>query len=319
MSAERICEELKGVSCALCGNSPQWEIHRSARARLNSVTAVVRCSNCGAFFFVKRLSGFEGAAPTAIAQEEFDSAQRIFSRYPSSDDYGVVKPYRLVHDKGLLFFDYVEGRNASDLLLELGADQQIVVLERIGGWLRRFHDATEPSNGPPDVQERLESLRARLENNCPSSGVFSRLLAYLSHELRKIAKTSFQHVGLHGDCKPENFLFRGMQVIGVDIAWKNRNIAEYDLGQFLAQLALFAHGIWGRRLTGSVKELEEAFLRGYGVGNPDSVRLINWLKGYYYLSYWLSWRKRGHFQRIFWDAYFALFLRGFLKDLNEGS
>lgn len=319
MDAGSIREAIRGVSCSVCEECALREIPGSAKARLNSVTTVVSCTSCGAHFFAKQLSGCAGAAPATTAQEEFDTALRLYAAYPSSDDYGVVKPYRLLPDKRLLFFDYVNGRNASDLLPDLPTDQQIVLLERMGAWLRRFHDATEPSEGPLDLERKLGSLKLRWDDNGPASHVFRHAFAYLNRGIQLIAKSPFQHVGLHGDCKPENFLIRGTQVIGIDVAWKHRNVAEYDLSQFLSQLALLAGSLRGRGLTGSLQPLEGAFLRGYGEARPDSIRLVNWLRVYYYMSYWLSWRKRGYLQRIFWDIYFGVLLRRFLKEIGEGS
>jgi len=319
MGAREIYEQLDGVACALCGDFPQWAMDSPEKTRINSVIATLRCSTCGARFFVKRLKGLAGNDLAISVEQQFETAQRIFSAFPSNNDFGVVKPYRLIPDKGLLFFEYVEGRNAADVLLDLNLDEQLVILARVGAWLRRFHDATGPTEGHVDLQQRLDSLTARLNGNHPSAAVFSRSLAYLSHELRRAGRKSFRHVGLHGDCKLENFLIQGAKVTGVDIAWQHRNVAEHDLAQFLAQLALSSASVRGRRLRKSAKQLELAFLRGYSIGNPDSMWLINWLRGYYYLSYWLSWRKRGYFQRIFWDIYFAPVLAKYLMAPGSGS
>jgi len=309
MRAHRIRDELEGVACAVCGNSTGWQVHGSPQPRLNSVAAVVDCASCGTRFFLKKRSVSAGALVGTLARDEFDAAQRVYAAYPSDSDYGVVRPFRVIPEKGLLFFSYVEGRNAADLLLELGADRKIAVLERMGAWLRRFHDSTQPSEGSADLQERLQWLQARLADNCPSSRTFSAMLAYLNNEVRRFAGSAFRIVGLHGDCKPENFLVRDAQVIGIDVSWKHRYVAEYDLSQFLAQLALFARSMRGCRLMRSGKQLEAAFLRGYGIDRPESIRLINWFKAHYFLSYWLSWRKRGPVQKVYWDAYFTLLLR----------
>lgn len=300
---------LDGVACPRCGAASEWILRGHAKTRLNSTTAIVRCPNCDASFFIKILESF-GDEKQGAAEEEFAAAQRIHAAFPSCERFGVVRPYRLLAKDGLIFFDYVEGRDAAQLLMNLQPDLRKPLMERLGAWLKKFHLATGPTQGLADLQERVAALSARLEGNRPSSGVFDRSLARLTDDIPLSAGSSFLQVGLHGDCKLENFLVRGEQVVGIDVAWRYRNIAEYDLAQFLAQMTLTARSLGGRRIAGSCGELEDAFLRGYQVAGPESLRMVDWLKRYYLLSCWLSWRSRGPVQRAFWDLYFPVVLNG---------
>lgn len=317
MRARRIRQELEGVACVVCGDSDRWQILGSPRSRLNSVTAIVDCAGCDTRFFLKKVSASGGQAVRDVALDEFHAAQRVYAAYPPSRGYGVVKPFGVIPERGLLFLSYVEGRNASDMLLASSADGKIASLERMGAWLRRFHDSTNPSEGSAGLHERLQWLQARLIDNRPSSPAFGSAMEYLSSEVRKFPTGPSRIIGLHGDCKPENFLVRGAQVVGIDVGWRHRYVAEYDLSQFLAQLALLSRSVRGWRLWPSYKQLEAAFLRGYGVDNPASIRLIEWFKAHYFLSYWLSWRKQDRWRRMYWDAYFTLFVRSFLRGMDH--
>ena len=224
----------------------------------------------------------------SAAKEQFFALKRVACALENRNDrYRVPTPLCLLPDLGILAMSWIDGEALSKKII-----RPAVVFEgpgwfeEIGAWLGNFHCAGPRCRGLINLDERLTVLEdlyaSPLTDRSFTKGI--HILQEAASSLMQIeAETSW----LHGDCKPDNFMFFGCNTYGIDISLSHENPVEYDLAQFWNNLDLLL-GTPIYMLARSMRpRLEEAFWRGYRCTGPTvSQPYLNWLRLNFSLSFW---------------------------------
>jgi aminoglycoside phosphotransferase (APT) family kinase protein len=284
-------DEVATFSCPKCLASGAWALTEGPAKRLNSIVAIALCGVCGGRIFIKRLlpSADEDAANRAV--REFTTAEALHRAFDADPESGVARP--LGQRGAALLFEFVDGEVLSETLRSATRSEQRIASGRIGNWFARFHRVGASGTGPGGFAQKFSAIA----NHCSAdTGLPSTAMAALRHlrdGIPALAARVFNIVHLHGDAKAENFILAGSRVVAVDVDGHFTNIGEMDLAQFLVQLVIAQAGILGRIDEERMHDLEIAFLDGYGRTVAHDPEVLDWMKLYYWLSFWMSTRRRG--------------------------
>lgn len=313
MKPRKLIENLADLDCPQCFTTGSWSLPVRARKRDNSITAVARCEACGERVFLKRIIRAEHGSVEAQAQYEFDVTSILYKAFSDSSRRRVVRP--LARLGTLLVFEFVNG---SPLTKMLRRGRRIAPLTDLmaetGIWFSEFHEIGGVTYGGVDLGHKLEMIKVRCVAEGLGSPTTAKALAYMTGLLDDISGSTLPHVRLHGDAKPDNFLLSGQELIGIDVDWRYRNLAEYDLAQFLIQFSALRAGFLSRQVQ--QQELENAFLEEYQRRRQVDMGVLVWLRIYYFLSFWLSWRKLSIVHRAYWDPFFRHRLGDYLQQVR---
>jgi hypothetical protein len=284
-------DEVATFSCPECLTTGAWAFTEGPAKRLNSIVAIARCGVCGSRIFIKRPlpSADEDAANRA--GREFRMAQALHCAFAGDAESGVARP--LGQRGPTLVFEFVDGEVLSETFRSGTRSEQCIASSRIGAWFARFHGLGVSGTGPGDFAQKFSAIanHCSADTNLPSTAMAA--LQHLRDGIPALAGRAFNIVHLHGDAKAENFILVGSRVVAVDVDGHFTNIGEMDLAQFLVQLAIAEAGILGRIDEKRTHDLEVAFLGGYGRTVAHDREALEWLKIYYWLSFWMSMRRRG--------------------------
>lgn len=291
---------LSDFSCPRCGARRLWQLRDPLRRRINSLTTLASCSVCGERAFLKLMSG--GSDDAADAAQAFDAATVAYENFPAQPEYGVAAPW---HRAGrLLVFAFVRGQSPQRALRRGPLADATKLAGRLGQWLALFHGACLPREAKSEgsLPRRRQALLDRwgssvvpaaaaqglrvLDGYCPPAG-------------------PQRHVWQHGDAKPDNFLFDGRRLVGLDVDGRHWNVPENDLAQLdvqtrIACRAPFA-GVDAPRVRQLTSALEAGYVRERALDGP-TLHMYRWL---YLLSFWAGRREQGVLSRWFWDRAFA--------------
>jgi hypothetical protein len=106
-------------------------------------------------------------------------------------------------------------------------------------------------------------------------------------------------------------------VVAVDVDGHFANIGEMDLAQFLVQLVIAQAGILGRIDEERMHDLEIAFLDGYGRTVAHDPEVLDWMKLYYWLSFWMSTRRRGPIHGVRLNGLFRRRIEACLRNADH--
>lgn len=153
-----------------------------------------------------------------------------------------------------------------------GNDSKIEnTLERVGRWLRVFHDEPDPVLRPVSLERVLESV-LRIFDGLPAppynAVLRSKVEKFCSRSLERTTVRELPVVTQHGDFLPQNIIVEGDKIYGLDFnAVRVDADGLEDLSTFIAYLELFSKlPICSRRI---IKRWRASFLRGYGESGWD--------------------------------------------------
>jgi Ser/Thr protein kinase RdoA (MazF antagonist) len=272
------------------------------RRRSNSSTTFATCAACGERAFLKLLPG-RGPGVDNEAARLFEIAQTAYRRFPSHAEFGVAAPW---HRAGrLLVFAQVNGRSPMHTLRHSASDEAASLAGRLGQWLARFHSAGEPCVPAQQdgLSERSRALVSRWSRTSHVPRAASRGLQVLTEFRPSTAGLRF--IWQHGDLKPDNFLFDGRKLVGIDLDGHYCNVPENDLAQLDVQLRIGSLSKLDGVDRTRTRWLCDGLVAGYAAHAPLNLSTLQAFRWLYLLSFWASWRSRGAIARWRWDRAFA--------------
>ncbi len=300
---------LDSLACPQCAVERRWVTDRRPHKRTNSTTAIVRCSDCGAKLFVKRTHGPSAEKAAQRAEHEFLTMTDVHKRFPASDKLAVVKP--LWQQGNTLVFEHIDGHSPTAELDMAPLHTAVSLMERCGAWFAAFHKACGERQQEIDLENKL----IYMQSNPPRHDIADKALGFLQEHLDEVVQLKLIHRRLHGDAKPDNLLLNGAQLVGIDIDGSYWNPPEYDLAQFLTQFEINAGGLFGHIEESRRQALEKAFLRGYQDKGQVCSSIFHWLRVYFLMSFWKSFRGTNFLNDLRWDIFFQRRMRVYLNSL----
>jgi len=307
--------ELSYVCCPYCSRQHKWTFRGPPSVRLNSITGVAFCQACEKTVFLKHMLSPNCAESEDRAEHEFSVTTEIYEKFRQSPEMGVVKP--LGRRKSMVLLEHIVGESPLYALKtgELKAGE--VMMRRMAAWLAHLHQACGQTKGDIDFSERLTNISLRIERQKLRKPAASQALLYLQETFSRLSIDEDSHRLLHGDAKPDNFIFDGKRLVGFDIDGRFRNLPEYDLAQLMSQYELSSCSFTGQMNELRRQHLEAAFVDSYRQLMPVDTAVLKWTRVYFLLSFWLSWRAPSPLHRIRWDPLFNRRMQHCLGDSSS--
>lgn len=281
--------------CTRCRDSHDWIRTRRPAVRQNSTIYSLRCGHCGEQIVAKVIGGtYSGEAARRHARGEYASLCELQLKFPQDDRYGTLVPLGHLEyaGHGILITRFTRGDDLGHYLRTLDAAGVTAVCRASGVWLKKLHES--------DVQNQQKYLGTadKISFMIDTYGTVLRhdpkIIAaceVLGRESSKIDAVAVIAVRQHGDFKPDNMLYDGTRLVGLDIPWQYTGAAVYDVAPFLNHLWLENRFATSSRRLRLHDLAESAFLSGYGdIGEMHALR---WVQLYFALCYIGVCRKRG--------------------------
>lgn len=192
-------------------------------------------------------------------------------------EYAIPKPYAYIPSQRLLLVEKVEGVYAKDLFLKGDERQQAHAAIRSAQWLARFHALPAiPARvvGPSVVRSRSAKRCKEIVERCPALAQKAERL------LKEIEEASGRLIDIpmtvsHGDFLPGHVLFRGNQVVAIDLD----SFVLSDPSRDVARFILFGLQRLAAKRLGSIHALDRVatqFLETYlALGRPEITKNLN--------------------------------------------
>ena len=202
------------------------------------------------------------------AELQFASLSRCFDAMKRNSLFRVPEPIYLFEGKAIVLTEWIDGESLFTALSRRRSSVcTLMRLSRlVGTWLRAFHEAGSVGVsicGITDLQNEIELVRIAMNRNKIVLSTANRALESLTEYLPTVSARSVQRTWLHGDFQPENILFAGDVVYGIDIMHLTRGIALADVAHFLNQVRKMAFLPSGLHLLASYQAILSAFVTGY--------------------------------------------------------
>jgi len=291
--------------CPTCQRPGTWRRLQPSLRRRASRIAFVSCSDCGLRAVLKEVQSDTSAARL------FRVAQQVHRDFQGDGRLAVAQP--LARSGSVLLFAHSPGTSPLPVLINGPMVNAIGLASAIGEWLATYHqipvrvdESGDLNPAPLDLASEVRDLEAEFSSEGVhkprEAGVFKRLRTLA---LKASAEPLRRLVRLHGDAKPDNFLFDGETLVGIDIEGQYLGMPERDLAQFEAQLRASATRWLGRADQGRLLALSSAVAQGYRLRAPlDSARL-NALRVICVLHSWINWRSASSATGWRWDLVFS--------------
>jgi serine/threonine protein kinase len=225
-------------------------------------------------------------ADAATAVEQFNALEQVNQRL-CHPVFNVIQPVLTKPELGLLLMEWIEAPSLTSYFrCSISRQQQLNGLKSAGNWLAHFHQSGPLASGNFDWQHKQKEAR-QLQSQALANAIFHRAANLLVKTSTHLQTVTVQRSWLHGDFKTDNILIQPQRVVGIDIALRNLNAIEYDIAQFLNQLALLWHAPQRGWHILPAKEFSETFLKAYQSIQPQvNPFLIAWLRLFLVLSLW---------------------------------
>lgn len=238
-------------------------------------------------------------------QREFDTLNRVFAHFAQQPDplLTALHAQAYLPEINAVVMDFVSGQALYDeclvlrqLLSAAGRRRAEQVMQRVGQWLRWFHqlplDNVPPERifGPADAVTALTQAANRLRPfgvNPDTWPRWSQTLSVLSQA------TDQKQVWAHGDFHLRNVLVVAPQdaVLGFDTALERVDSPYLDLGKFVADLKTRRAMIMRGGLLpppAVIRALSQAFLNGYLAGEPLDILRLSLYEGRFIFEKWVE-------------------------------
>lgn len=199
------------------------------------------------------------------------------SGFDERSEYAIPKPLAYIPTMRLLLVEKVEGVYAKDLFLNGDEHERAYAAIRSAQWLARFHALPPTAARVMDASELLSRSEKRSEQiaeKCPALAEKARRLFKeiegASRNLKDIPMTLS-----HGDFLPGHVLFRGNQVVAIDLD----SFVLSDPSRDVARFILFGLQRLAAKRLGSIHALDRAsrqFLETYlALGRADIAKNLD--------------------------------------------
>lgn len=252
------------------------------------MTSIVTCSHCDHKLFLKKINTTPQVNDSSHeAQEQFDTLLKVYKSFPSSDCFSTLFPIHINRNTSCITTKFVTGTTLDNLLINNRSSTIKDTLFLTGKWLRLLHQAGNHTEIPNAIEEkRLVIQKKWSEYNLPKT--IEKSLASLNCSAPLLNTKKCTGYWLHGDFTPNNILFDGQRLTGIDIGWRSKGISEMDLAPFLNHLEFICNSFRGRHIKKLFPVLKAAFLSGYFGKDEHDELLLNWYRLFFLLSYWAS-------------------------------
>jgi hypothetical protein len=219
-------------------------------------------------------------SPSDAARTYHRALTQLCASAEDHSAFGIVRPFGLIADHGLVIAEWIEGVPLSQWLVRAPHGQARLLVQQAGTWLARLHVASKVASRPMDIGAALERLDETMDvgsGRTRSGSVFRA--AYLLHfTAGKLAEDDVLWSHAHGDFKPVNLIVRDGQVFGIDVDFTHMTPTAGDVAHFLNHLRLLCYSLRGQRLAAQIPVLDAAFCEGYvrGGGVELPPQLLAW-------------------------------------------
>ena len=296
-------KELEEASCNACGRRGGWRPDSRVTKRQNSRIQHFRCTSCGRKIVVKKcvISNTSRVDEDQAVRERRVLAQLSCS-FPQDALFGTLVPMGKPSSNGIVATEYFPGRPLADLLRRARSAQAESLVRIAAEWLRLLHATFENGQCSIDVTSKLDTLCQRWSHVARPHGTALIGVQKLRALGALVEGSAFPRVKLHGDFKPENLLFDGDRMLGLDCALTHENAGIFDVAPFLNHVVLDMRSFAGRT---EIESLEQAFLEAYQSVSGATRATLAWARLYFLLSYWCTGLEQHRFLRTIIDRRFA--------------
>jgi Ser/Thr protein kinase RdoA (MazF antagonist) len=217
-----------------------------------------------------------------------------------------------------LIFELLEGQSLAAVLHDAPSALRRAAAAKAGTCFARLHAAGATGYDVIDLEARYLSLLAHCGKDAEEVPVMRSALGHLHEQLPRFSSRRYELVRLHGDAKPDNFVFADRRMVAVDADWMLQNVGEMDLAQFLVQLPISLANTFGRLDAELNEDLEDEFINGYRRCRSFDAEILAWLKTYFFLSFWRSGRNRSLLFRLRFHHLFQQRLHALTQRLGRG-
>ena len=277
------------TSCWRCHATGEWRVATKPLVRQNSTIHRLQCNSCGAEIIAKVVEARGGTdARRRALVREHAALNELQSAYPQDSRLKVATPVDfMVEDScAILVTRFYSGDTAARYIRTRDPQRVAQLYRTAGAWLRRLHDCSpaKPAHGQLGVADKLGYVRTNFGSAMLRDRVLRDGYAALERCATGLSAIKLPFARQHGDCKPENFIYDGTCMVGLDVQWEIVGATVYDVAQFLDNAWLSA--LPALRLSvgpGAYPAAEAAFLQGYGEahGMPG----LRWAQLYFALCY----------------------------------
>lgn len=216
--------------------------------------------------------------------------------FDDKSEYTIPKPLAYIPSMRLLLVEKVEGVYAKDLFLNGDEHQRAHAAIRSAQWLARFH-ALPPIAarvmGPSELLSRSAQRSQQIADKCPAlADKAKRLFKEIEEASTNLIDTPM--TVSHGDFLPGHVLFRGNQVVVIDLD----SFVLSDPSRDVARFILFGLQRLAAKRHGSIHALDRAaeqFLETYlALSRSDITKNL----GFYGAALRMQRAKRYIFKRV---------------------
>jgi len=157
--------------------------------------------------------------------------------------FTIPKPVGMVEERAILVNEWVDGRSLTNLMRDwrvAGRDVANAV-EKVGGWLKAFHNSQLLPPAPIDTiwaTEMLEDAWAAAPESFRCSQYVEKGIALLQDKRQRVNEIDVPVSWVHGDFKSDNIMMAGSRVVGLDTSANYENTILLDVSHFLNHLDL---------------------------------------------------------------------------------
>lgn len=306
--------------CWRCHATGGWRATAKPAVRRNSTIHRLKCNRCGAEVIAKVVTTHvAGDARRRALAREHEALTKLQLLYPQDSQFKVVAPIDFWADglRVVLITRYYPGDTAARYVRTHDSNHVRELYRMAGAWLRKLHDCAtaQPASGPLGVADKLDYVRTHFAEAILHDRVMRTGYAALERAAAELATIELPFTRQHGDYKPENIIYDGTAVVGLDVAWQVVGATVYDVAQFLDHVWLGRPpGLHTLSMVRTTQlRAEAAFLRGYGM-EPSMIGL-RWAQLYFALCYCGRYEQRGTLAKLYGQLTARPLVRQLLCDL----
>ncbi|MFS8607880.1 MAG: aminoglycoside phosphotransferase family protein [Gammaproteobacteria bacterium] len=208
-----------------------------------------------------------GAPAPEEAEIQHAALRAIAEGVPPGRNALAPKPVMLLREHAVVVCGWLEGRSVGGLCRDPRVSPADVerAIALSGAWLRDFHRARPAEPGPVDVRTLLDVTVETLREAgiAEQRADVARILRLLEDTIDAAASQPVPRAWVHGDCKPDNLVVDGDEVVGLDAGARYVNVVLLDVAHFLNHLELHSMHPGALRIAGRLEALTTAFWRSY--------------------------------------------------------
>ena len=275
----------------------------------------------------RRVETIDNKDPQDLLHNEFKNLVKWQEKFSNSTKFKTVKPLFFQQDQNIIATQEAEGISLIQVLRGINlfpsSKRMTEVKENlfnVGQWQNYFQSLSPKSDKKFSIEEfinyvdiRLKELTGNPQRKFPKS-YRDKILKYISNQKKTFGKNDYKLALSHGDFALGNILVTDQVVTVLDFG-------EVTLDSFLLDIARIYHQLFLMTVkptfrTSIISQLQDAFLKGFGLENAEHLTIFRFLLIRHTLTHLVSitrfWKKDMK-ERV----YNSLVLRTELKFLDQ--